>query len=324
MDLDALTPAQRRVVDELMDWPNRSVRPRFEPDLPLQLRDALEDALGPLADQLNPGELYVSKKKLGQVLACEAHHVAAEEAGFGGWSPRAARGTVAHKAIELSMHMPAAATPLALVDAAVERLVADADDDEWGPGRYLAAADAVERAELRAEVNDIVVKFEECFPRLDAEWRPRTESVARVDLCDGRIVLSGKVDLALGRATGTEARVLVVDLKTGAPWPSHLDDLRFYALVHTMRTGVPPFRVASYYLDSCSFRAEHVTVELLLTTAVGRVVEGVRRMVELHLKQREPTLTPGPACGWCPRREACDGPALWAAERAARGLDPFD
>ena len=91
-----------------------------------------------------------------------------------------------------------------------------------------------------------------------------------------------------------------------------------------IRTGVPPFRVASYYLDSCSFRAEDVTVELLLTTAVGRVVEGVRRMVELHLKQREPTLTPGPACGWCPRREACDGPALWAAERAARGLDPFD
>src|SRR5205085_4754090 len=149
-------------------------------------------------------------------------------------------------------------------------------------------------------------------------------SPARVELCDGRILLRGTVDIALGQAAGTEARVLVVDLKTGAPWPNHLDDLRFYALVHTIRTGVPPFRVASYYLDSCRFRAEDVSAELLLTTAVGRVVDGVRRMFELHLKQREPTLTPGPACGWCPRRETCDGPALWAAERAARGLDPVD
>ena len=42
MDLDTLTPAQRRVVDELMDWGNRAARPRFDPDLPVELRDTLE------------------------------------------------------------------------------------------------------------------------------------------------------------------------------------------------------------------------------------------------------------------------------------------
>ena len=77
----------------------------------------------------------------------------------------------------------------------------------------------------------------------------------RVDLCDERIVLRGKYDLALGRAQGTEARVLIVDFKTGDRHGSHLDDLRYYALLETIRNGVPPFRVATYYLDASTFGA---------------------------------------------------------------------
>src|SRR2546427_118007 len=82
-------------------------------------------------------------------------------------------------------------------------------------------------AEVRSEANDAVAKFEECFPRLRKEWRPRLESRARVDLCDDRIVLRAKADLALGQARGDEARVLIVDFKTSGSYPTHVDDLRF-------------------------------------------------------------------------------------------------
>jgi hypothetical protein len=122
-------------------------------------------------------------------------------------------------------------------------------------------------------------------------------------------MLRGKVDLVLGQARGDEARALVVDLKTGRPYPSHLDDLRFYALVQTLRVGVPPFRVASYYLDTASFHVEDVTADTL-AIAVRRTVDGVRKLVELRAG-RAPTITPGPACSWCRLATSCDGARRW-------------
>lgn len=300
--MEGLTARQREVLEGLMA--RGTTRPVFRLELAAELRDALEAALEPVVAGLGVGEVFVNKKKLAQVLGCEAHHVAVEREGFAGWTPRAARGSVAHKAIELAVHLPPGTPPLVLADAAVDRLVADGG--AWGPGRWLATADPVELAELRAEVNDVVVKFEECWPPLKPSWRPRTESASRVELLDGRVVLSGKIDLALGaHEPSGRAGVLVVDLKTGPPRQHHLDDLRFYALVHTIRAGVPPFRIASYYLDSATWRHEDVDETLLTDVALPRLVDGVTRLVELHLQARPPQRRPGPACGWCPDRGSC-------------------
>ena len=84
--------------------------------------------------------------------------------------------------------------------------------------------------------------FLECFPPLEARWRPVTESRLRADLCDDRIVLSGKVDLTVGRADGLRAGKVLLDLKTGGFAPAHREDLRFYALLETLRTrhAAPP------------------------------------------------------------------------------------
>ncbi|HET7718366.1 MAG TPA: hypothetical protein VFK43_00270, partial [Acidimicrobiales bacterium] len=95
----------------------------------------------------------------------------------------------------------------------------------------------------------------------------------------------------------------------------HRDDLRFYALLHTIRTGVPPFRVATYYLDSATFLPEDVTEDLLFDVALPRVVDGVTRVVELHLRSRAPRTTPGPLCSWCPRRLSCDAALLGDGDR---------
>lgn len=291
-------------------------RPAFAADLAAALRAELDTALAEVAERIGPDGLHVRKADLAQVHACETYHLAESASPFG-WNARNARGVVAHKAIELSVHLqPRPAAP-ELVDLAIARLVED--DWDWGPGRWLAEADPVELAELRAHAADVVHKFADEFPPLKRSWRPRLESPLVAVLCGGRITLRGKVDLALGQAQGTEARVMIVDFKTGAPSPVHVDDLRFYALLETLRVGVPPFRVASWYLDAGYWHHEDVD-EDLLRTAVRRTVDGVVRLVELRVDCRPPELRPGPACGYCGLRAECAGAATWSDHRAELGL----
>ena len=110
------------------------------------------------------------------------------------------------------------------------------------------------------------------------------------------------------------ARRKIVAHTTGAAYPSHVDDLRLYALLEAIRSGVPPWRVATYYLDSATFRVEDVT-EDLLHQACDRVIDGVGRIIELQLQRRPAKEVPNPACRWCPARATCDGARLWAEIR---------
>ncbi len=294
-----LNPAQRRVLIELMA-PGQD-RPRFRPEVASELGEGIEAALAPL---LGDGDdvLWVSKGALGQVHACEAHHQAAEAEEFV-WNAGNARGTVAHRAVELSLSTKGDARPLDLVDQALTSL--GADDPRGILRPWLAQASGLDLADLRAGANDVVAKFLECWPPLKTAWIPRTEMRIGADLCEGRVVLRGKVDLVLGQSRGDEARSLVVDLKTGGAYPSHLDDLRFYALVQALRIGVPPFRVASYYLDTATFHAEDVTVDTL-ALAARRAIDGARKLLELR-RGRAPEISPGPQCSWCRLAATCEG-----------------
>jgi len=312
-----LTPVQLRVLDDLMA--RGRPRPRFAPVLAVDLRARLEEGISPLIGEAaagpaaDDGPLWVTKGVLSQVHACEAHHLDEVQQPFA-WNAGNARGTVAHRALELTLSSRDSPAPLDLVDRALDSL--GADDPRGVLRPWLSGATAVEMADLRAGANDAVSKFIECWPPLKASWTPRTETRIGADLCDDRVVLRGKVDLVLGHARGDEARGLVVDLKTGRAYSSHLDDLRYYALVQTLRVGVPPFRVASYYLDTATFHHEDVTADTL-AIAVRRTVDGVRKLVELGLG-RPPTITPGPQCGWCRLATSCEGPDQW---RRSRGDD---
>ena len=299
MNRASLTPSQLRVVEELLDLGGD--RPTFASSLPLDLLNQLEDGLSDIADRLGPLQLGIRKSTLSQVHQCEAHHLAERDVRFE-WTTSSARGTIAHRALQLSVFRKEAATPLELVDEAIERITETGDD--WTPRDFLRCAAPAELAELRSEANDIVTKFTDSFPPLSANWRPRLESGCRVELCAGRIVLRSKVDLALGQPVGTQARVLIVDFKTGRPHPTHMDDLRYYALLECLRSGVPPFRIASYYLESARWQHEDVGPDLLQTTAL-RVIHGATKLAELTLGEREATVTPGPSCTYCRLRDSC-------------------
>ena len=298
-----LTPAQREILEKLRGGDRD--RPVFAAALRDEVRARLEEELAPIAGDLGTDLLWIGKSALGRVHACEAHQVAVAGEPFE-WSVAAARGTLAHKAIELSVHARGEPTPLDLVDRALDRL-ADGPDQL---AAYLRALDEVDRAELRAAVNELVVKFQELWPPLRRRWLPSTESALRLELFGGRVVLRGRVDLTLGRAHGDRAGKLVVDLKSGGSHAGHLEDLRFYALLETVRVGVPPFRLATYYLDGGTFVAEDVT-EGVLEAAMRRTVAGARKLADLQLGLRSPVVTPNPACRWCPAREGCDGARQW-------------
>jgi hypothetical protein len=314
----AMNPAQQEVLAVLGSRPDE--RPQFDPRLRAELREVLQERLAPIADRLPKGEtLWVSKHLLAQVHGCEGLFLAQDDEEFA-WTPQNARGTVSHKAIELSISWRGDPSAGELVDEAIARLIAGNDRI----ADYLGGLGEGERAELHSEATERVNMFLECFPPLEPRWRPVAESRLRADLNDDRIVLSGKVDLTVGRADGVRAGKVLIDLKTGAFSPHHREDLRFYALVETLRLGVPPRLLATYYLDGGRLTPEEVS-EATLQSAFERVLGGVEAVVALRHEDKEPTLRPGTPCRWCPRRSTCEvGRRHLEAESERDGTDLDD
>ena len=216
------------------------------------------------------------------------------------WTVPIARGIVAHKAFELAVGWRGEPVPGELVDESVARLQSSGDSI----GDWLRTAPEADLAELRALAAERVTSFMETFPPLKPIWRPVTESKVRVELHDAAITLSGKVDLTLGRPDGTTAGKVLVDLKTGSSRPSHTDDLRFYAMIETIKVGTPPRLLATYYLDQGRPAVEEVTIGVL-EAAVRRTVAGAARMVALA-DGDTPTLRPSIGCKWCPALPDCE------------------
>ena len=313
-----LTPVQEQTLAEL--GAAGGERPTFDPELGRRLRADLEAGLLPVLDDLGTDEdLVLSKHLLGRIHGCEARFLAEDAADdpFVVTVP-IARGTVAHKAVELGIHWRGEPLPLDLVDEAMAALE---HTDHWLTD-FLQTCSETERADLRSSAGDRVAKFFECFPPLQAKWRPVTESSQIVDLAGGRIRLRGKVDLTLGTPRGNQAGKVVIDLKTGTPNPLHRDDLRFYALLDTLRLGVPPRLVASFYLDLGEARTEAVT-EAVLDATVARTVDGARRMAALRAGTTEPTYRPSLACRWCVAIETCTTGRAWLADDGS-ALDDLD
>ncbi len=295
---DTLNPAQMDVLEQL--GAQIDDRPVFPDDLRHHLRAALETATAPHLDTLPEGaDLFLHKHRLAQVHGCETKFVADEAEEFE-WKVPIARGTIVHKAVELAVNWRREIEPPTIIDEVLARF----EQDSGSLGHWLRGCNEAERAELRSESLDSISKYLECWPPLKPAWRPVTESRLRAELHGGRLILAGKVDLTLGAAQGQRAGKVLVDFKTGGFVPVHREDLRFYALVETLRIGVPPRLLASYYLDQAHFVPEAVTEETLLAT-VARVSDGVDRLASLLHGDCIPAKLVGPACRWCPVIDSC-------------------
>jgi len=240
--------------------------------------------------------IFVSKYSVAGVLGCEVQHL--HDDGFQ-WSPANAGGQIAHRAIQLMLNWPGEPVPAHLVSEAIARLT----DGDNSLADWLAGMSDADVADLRSIAVDKVAKFQECFPPLPMSAAPRTET--RVSWpTDGPIVMSGKYDLVLGRPSGRESTKVIIDLKTGWSNTKHREDLRFYALVETLRSEVPPRKLASFYLDSGDPVVEDV-VEATLRTAARRTLDAIHAEIELRFEGRSPQKRAGTSCRWCPLAVGC-------------------
>lgn len=304
-----LNPAQRRVVDDLLGL--RQPRPPVEGDAGRRWGERLEDRLAGATTLLPPGaDLFLGKSKL-DALDCDGRFLDQRDQPFR-WSVSILRGRLAHTAIELDQH------------GGRERRVADVVTGAWeklatgrgGEGEFLETLGGVDADALRGQAADTVREFRDCFPLLPAWVDVRAELRFRIPLCGGVITLQGQPDLVVGRAQHAgQRRLLLLDLKTGGRYPpQHRADMRFYALLATLKYGVPPFRVATYYLDEAGWDAEDVDDDVL-EAAVRTVEDKARRAARLEFDpppEHELHLVAGSACNWCGRAPGCPARIEWS------------
>ncbi|MEX0832745.1 MAG: PD-(D/E)XK nuclease family protein [Actinomycetota bacterium] len=291
-----LTSVQQRTLDGLIE-------PGASTAFPDGLDSLLGDRLDAAARRLDLSEkMWLHKRLINQLLQCEGHGQAAllgEEDAFT-FSPKSATGTLLHKVIELEVVSRDELDVGQIAESAAERL---REDEAFG--EFWNQLDRLQRDEVLMDAVRVADQFRSTFPplrELRRELSPVTELRLRAEFADGKLTVSGRPDLVLGQVRADGATRLLVDLKTGDARAEYPEDLRLYALIHTLRFGVPPRRVASLFLDSGIAQAEDVTQETL-EHAADRVIKAAGKAADLL--EGEPALTPGPYCSWCPRGLTC-------------------
>jgi hypothetical protein len=276
-----------------------TTRPAVDPGLAGGLRDWLEDGLADAAGALGPDAVpvRVNKEALTGVLTCEAHLMTRRV------SPRVISEELARGS---------------LVDALFRQWVTTGRlDDPWpdalgavsvggdpeGIAGFVESLSPERREALAEEIALHAAGIVARWPVPNPMWLPRTQERVVVPLVGGRVVMNGVVDLAFGGPAGQRASVCVVELKSGRRRVEHRGDLHFYALLETLRSGAPPFRIATYYTRTGELDVEAVTEDVLLS-ALQRVLAGAVRLTRLA-GGGEPARTPNGLCAWCSDLPRC-------------------
>jgi hypothetical protein len=296
-----LTDPQRRTLQQLIGTGDRPV---FPADLAQRLRDRIEEAVRSLD---LPDPLWLGKEKLNDLGRCEGTFLSrlAGEAPPFEHGRASATGVLQHRAIEVVVGAREPLDPHTAAELAAARTV----EKEERFAEYWRGLSEADRDDILMEVVRRTILFEGSFPplrELRRELSPATELSIRAELLGGALVVSGKLDLLLGapdRLEPMRATRIAIDLKTGGAYPQYAEDNRLYALVLALRFGVPPFRVASFFLEGGTWQAEDVTEDALFHAA-DRVIEAARSAASMRAG-REPSLTPGAWCAWCPRLQVC-------------------
>jgi hypothetical protein len=281
-------------------------RPAADPALPASLARRLDEGLGlvPHSDgdpqPISPARgfesgpvrpVVVTKGRLTRALSCDDH---APPVVVARWTPGRA---MACGAIVDALFRQLV-TVGSIGDAAADGLAAlrvDGRNDELLA--WVADLAPSEWSALVAEVESQAEGLRRRWPRLDPAWLPRTQDPMRVAVAGGAFELATRVDLALGVPGLAVTSVALVEVKSGAPRPEHRDDLRFAALVETLRHGAPPFVVATYYTTTGELDVDAVTTATL-DEAVERTMAGARRLRD-ELAGRAPGSVPAGMCATC-------------------------
>jgi hypothetical protein len=138
------------------------------------------------------------------------------------------------------------------------------DPDRLAMVRWIDEGPEPARTALSAALVPHVTHLKNLTPRFAAGWLPRTNDRVAIPLAGGRVVLSGVFDLLVGAPVPGTATLCALGLTTGGRWAQARTALHYLALLETLRSGTPPFRMA------------------LLHSALGRY--GVEDVREEHLR----------------------------------------
>ncbi len=303
-------PASRRLLDELRG--RGHARPAADPALAWGWRDWLEDAVAGAGGGAGQHRLTVTPALASQALTCDTHlHDALRTRRDLSWSRvrQLLVGTVFRQWVTVGTSGEPLAAALAGLAAA---------GDPAGVLGWVAALPPAQLRRLRAEVAAHARRIRTCWPVPPASWMPRTAEQLAVPLCGGRVVLSAVADLVLGPPAGTEATVCIVRVEAGSPQDEHRQQLHMCALLQTLRSGAPPFRVATWYSESGRLDVDDVDDELLLEAQQRTVTAAVRCCGQVA--GAAPEVAGGTSCRWCrPQRRRGQAPVAGVGRPPAGG-----
>lgn len=298
----ARTPVQHRVWAQLLGADaRRADRPHADTHAGRRVRRAVLDRLGDeLARVPTDTTIWLNATALA-ALDCEGRYLDHLDAPFA-WSITTAAGSVTQHALAVEVeggrHLP-----LADVVGCAWRQALHSGSSA---AAFIDGLDAVGQAAVRAAVTARLAAYRDCFPALPAWLHPRVATPFTWRL-SRQVVAKVVPDLSVGRPDAQRRMVQMVDLKVGTRLDTHAVERRIQALLATVKYGVAPFRVATYYLDEGHWAADDVT-DAYLDGAVGTLVDRVHRAIRLTLEPPKPanlTLRAGPACNWCARAPDC-------------------
>ncbi len=235
-------------------------RPAVRPDLADHLRRIIEERFGPGATPVPGSQLTVTKHRLTEALTCESHRIA-PELGTGRLSLAVACGALVGCLFRQLVTVGPSEDPM---DDGMGALRAEGRTDLVG---WIDGMPTDQRSELAAEVVRQASALATRWPTLAPGWLPRTNQALHAHLGAGNVRLSARVDLALGAPVPGRSSVGFVEVTSGSRRVEHRADRQFCALVETLRGGVPPFVVATYYTRSGELDVDPVSDELLVAAA---------------------------------------------------------
>lgn len=213
-------------------------------------------------DRGNP--LWVDRINLADVLACERYFLEVADEQFDYSVQKARTQTAGAMLRRWAFRDPRTDETFRDPVAAVHDLLNDMAAEETKLGAFLAGMSPGGRSDMAAAVLEVVHSFEEAWP---PGYRPRplqASSPLKVNLLEGRLVLSYKIGFRIGSARSVGGNVMssvvLFDMRPGHGFEQEERQNRWLAaFLDMLKTGIAPSRVVTWYAETQEIAGEQVT-----------------------------------------------------------------
>jgi hypothetical protein len=244
-------------------------RPRFDPGLSGGLRAWLEDAAAELVEDRGedaPALFLGPRRLLGDPAAAAAPRMAHS---VGHYPTEWVRSCLVRALFRQLVTAGCVSDPLT---DAVDAL--RVDPRRAGMVQHIDGLNARERAALSASLAGHAAHLVDLTPRFAPGWLPRTGDRVTIPLAGGRVMLGGTFDLLVGAPVPGTSTLCAVGLTTGGRWAQARATLHYLALLETLRSGTPPYRMALLHSAAGHYGVEDVTEEhlrVIVSQVAGRL-----------------------------------------------------